>query len=532
MSVCAGERRPRKAEGRAEDREAGQLESGGNPFPYPDNREVAEPLQASGSEEESGPLATTKARYDLRSGIARLLKPADGSRGPATCGCGFSAFNSEAVAVHMSMGDRRASVSGVYRCDSISACPVCTVRRAREVEERLLKASKACLKMGGSVWAMTITVQRKREQSLRVMKDGATGALRKARQGSGWVKPSIAAGFMGLTTTTECPWSLRTGHGLHFHIFGFFDHRDFNRAKAHCELLITRYLDELDSVGLVGDRKAQEMHMCADTDSAAAYAAKASAELAHGWVKESRKGDSVHPFAVAARACLKDEDGNPVQVPGLENVSPDQAAAVFAEYAAVFSGIRQGLISPALASKLKIKDEDEATPEDAEQRFEDEKPVVGTVGPGLWNKLMTKALAGTFLAKVEDEVCRDPDTGAVEGWAGVIEWACDAVGQARPVDADRELYGDESPGPTVEEMAAWTPIRHPPVRVTVGQVWAEAQELSGLTISHHAAFVGRVMTHVPAAIEAIRTRIEAKGREADMPDEAEVWASVMERMAA
>ncbi|WP_147276001.1 hypothetical protein [Pelagibacterium lacus] len=145
MTTPAGDSRQSKAKGRVEPRQGRGLESGGIPFPSLCSQEVAEPLEVSDSEEQSGPLATTKARYDLRSGIARLLKPGDGSRGPAVCGCGFSAFNAEAVAVHMSMNDRRASVSGVYRCDSISACPVCTVRRAREVEERLLEALRTAV---------------------------------------------------------------------------------------------------------------------------------------------------------------------------------------------------------------------------------------------------------------------------------------------------------------------------------------------------------------------------------------------------
>lgn len=529
MSQHAGKGRPSKAEGRADPGEARGLrvEVSGFPSPTP---EVGD--QPADQEELPPLLSTTRGRYDLRSGIARLLKPADGSRGPATCGCGFSAYETDAVSIHLTgpEGKRKASVSGVYRCDSISACPVCTVRRAKEVEDRLKEVAAACLDRGGSVWGLTITVQRKKDQPLKVMHDGASTALRKARQGSGWVKPSVAAGFLGLSMTIECPWSPVTGFGEHFHILEFFGHRDHDRAKVHCELLITRYLAELDELGLVGARAAQEAHMCADSESAAKYAAKAAAELANGWVKAGRKkgSTSVHPFALAARASIKDVHGNPLVVPGLEEVTADSAADIFREYAEVFKGVRQGLVSPALAAKVGIRANDDEMHEEPEQQFEDEKPVIGTVRSSLWNKLVARAMAGTFMHKVETEIVVDIKTGQVTGWSELMAWAGDITGdsQARE-EFEAALYGQDSRGPTAEERATWTFAPRSPAMVTVGQVWAEAATVCGRYMRHDL-----IMNHVPAAIETIRARIGQTGREAIMPTEADVWASVLERQAA
>ncbi|MHA6731585.1 hypothetical protein [Devosia sp. A369] len=529
MTAHAGEGRPGKPAGRADRGEGRGLRVEVSGF-SPPTPEVGD--QPADREELPHLLSTTKGRYDLRSGIARLLKPADGGRGPATCGCGFAAYNTDAVSVHLSgpEGKRKASVSGVYRCDSISACPVCTVRRAREVEERLKEAATACLDIGGSVWALTITVQRKKDQSLKAMHTGASTALRKARQGALWVKHSVAAGFLGLSMTVECPWSPVTGFGEHFHVLAFFDHCDRFRAEAHCELLITRYLAKLDKIGLVGTRAAQEVHMCADTDSAAKYAAKAAAELANGWVKEGRKkgSTSVHPFAVAARASIKDLRGNPLVVPGLERVTPDRAAGIFCEYASVFTGIRQGLISPALAAKLGLRAEDNEMLETPEQQFEDEKPVIGTLRSGLWNKLVAQAMAGTFMHKVETEITIDIKTGQVTGWTELIAWAGEITGDTQARESfEAGLYGEDSRGPTVEEMAAWKPIYRPPVRVTAGQVWAEAATACGRYMRPDL-----IMNYVAAAIERMRVQIEQTGREVIMPTEADVWASVLERQAA
>lgn len=581
MTTCAGKGRPSKAEGRADPGEARGLTEEVTRFPHTATPEVAEPSEEADSPEETPHLlATTKGRYDLRAGIARMLKPADGSRGPAVCGCGYTAYNTDAVTVHLvgAEGKKKASVSGVFRCDSISACPVCTISRAKEVEERLVTATKACLAIGGMMCALTFTVQRKIDQPLQVMHEGSSIAFRKARQGSGWKKPSAAAGHIGLTTTVECPWGPVTGYGEHRHVIAFYDHRDRKKAIAHCELLISRYLAELDKLGLVGKRQGQKIQALADGKAAATYAAKAAREVAHGWVKEGRKAGStaVHPFAVAARACIKDEHGNPLEVPGLEAVSPERAYHVFLEYTKVFSGVRQGLISPSLAKRLGIKAEDKDTPpEDAEQQFADEKPVVGVVDSELWNKLMSKALSGTFLSKVETEIAFDAESREVVGWSEIIKWAEEATGvrldreaiqmtegqvarnremreradhlvsyglewrdaiEAARAEAREEfeagLYGNDARGPTIEEMATWQPLYRPPVRVTVSQIWDEAHERAGGTLTHHGSGIGRVMAHVPDAIEAIRARIEARGQEAHMPSEAEVWATVIERMAA
>ncbi len=541
-----GESRPGKAAGRAEPGEARVLTEEVSRFPPATNKEVAAPSKRAESEEEPPHLlSTTKGRYDLRAGIARMLKPADGGRGPAVCGCGYSAYKVDAVAIHL-VGTgvkRKASVSGVYHCDSISACPVCSIRRAKKVEERLTTAAMACIDAGGMMCSLTLTVQRKRDQPLRTMKDGAATAFRKARQGSGWTKPSKAAGFHGLTTTVECPWSPITGHGLHFHILTFFDHRDEKKAVGHCELLISRYLAELADEGLVGKRQGQKIQALADGKAAAAYAAKAAREVAHGWVKEGRKAGStaVHPFAVAARACIKDQDGNPLEVPGLEAVSPERACHVFSEYAEVFSGIRQGLISPVLAKKLGIKSEKEEVADDAEQQFEAEKAVVGVVDSELWNRLMSRALAGTFLSKVEVQISFD-QSGKVLGWAEIIEWAEKETGvqlDRETTRATEEWYERNRvvvESDDVPEHDFIAPEPSPPkpksVYVSVGHVWAEAHERTGYHVTHRDAGFGRIMAQVPAAIDAIREDIVAGGEEAMLPTEAEVWASILERVAA
>jgi hypothetical protein len=406
--------------------EGAELVSRGNTFLSKTPNEVvndnkAEETSIAIEVDDDAPLTTTKGRYDLRHGIASMLRPDDGTRGPAVCGCGFSGHNIDDVAVHLNE-DGRAYVSGIYRCDSAWLCPTCAPRRAFEIQDRLTIATQACIEGGGSVWFVTPTVRRLRDQPLSEMKAGFQAAWREARQGAGWTKPAKAAGILGLTNVIETPWSPVTGWGSHGHTLVFFDHRDPDRARRACKLLIRRFLDRLPDHGLSGTWSAQDAEECHDAQKAATYCGKVAAELAHGWVKKGRKlaSTSVHPFALAARATMKTSDGNHIDVPGLERVSPKRCKALWQEYAAAMPGTRLGVISASLAKKLGIQPANDDEKGGVQQMLEEEQ--IGTIPAPTWNRLIRRALAGTFLSKIEADV--DPEDGY--GWEEVEAWALEA----------------------------------------------------------------------------------------------------------
>ncbi|UYO41962.1 hypothetical protein KQX62_11990 [Rhodopseudomonas palustris] len=381
--------------------------------------------------EDDTPLTTTKGRYDLRHGIASILRPDDGTRGPAVCGCGLSGHNVDDVAVHLNENGR-AYVSGVYRCDSAWLCPTCAPRRAFEIQDRLTAAARGCIERGGSIWFITPTVRRVHDQHLSAMKAGFQAAWREARQGAGWTKPAKAAGILGLTNVVEAPWSPVTGWGLHGHTLVFFDHCDADRAREACDLLIRRFLDRLPDHGLSGTWSAQDAEECRDAQTAAKYCGKVAAELAHGWVKKGQKlaSTSVHAFALAARATMKTPDGEPISVPGLARVSPKRCKDLWQEYAAAMPGTRIGVISAGLAKKLGIARADDDENDGVQQLLEDER--IGTIPAPTWNRLVRRALAGTFLSKVETNV--DPEDGC--GWDEIEAWALDA-GKSEKSTEDR-----------------------------------------------------------------------------------------------
>ncbi|MGO4523491.1 hypothetical protein AB4097_01370 [Microvirga sp. 2MCAF35] len=308
------------------------------------------------------------------------------------------------------------------------------------------------------MWFVTPTVRRLREQLLTDMKKGFQAAWREARQGSGWTKPAARAGVLGITNVLETPWSPFTGWGVHGHTLVFFDHRDSDRAREACELLLMRFLDRLPEHGLSGTWSAQDAEECYDAEKAAAYCAKVASELAHGWVKEGRKAGStsVHPFAVAAKATLCGEDGMPMEIPGLERISRERCRELWREYAAAMPGTRLGVISPSLASKLGIEVADDEEEGGLQQLLEEE--CIGQLPSPTWNRLIRRALAGTFLSKVEHEV--DPDG---YGWEEVEAWALEAGAEDKPGD-DEFLRRDPMPPAAAPPSADVTEARKKAVR--------------------------------------------------------------------
>lgn len=98
-----------------------------------------------------------------------LLRPEDG-RGPAVCGCGRPGHEVLEVGLHL-REDGSARTSGVYRCDSPWLCPVCSIRRAKERQERVaLVYDVAGCFTGGQTPMITITVRHKRGMALADIK--------------------------------------------------------------------------------------------------------------------------------------------------------------------------------------------------------------------------------------------------------------------------------------------------------------------------------------------------------------------------
>jgi hypothetical protein len=104
---------------------------------------------------------------------------------------------------------------------------------------------------------------------------------------------------------------------------------------------------------------------------------------------------------------MRGADDEAMEIPGLESVSRNRARDLWKEYAGAMKGIRLGVITARLAEKLGIApDMDEE--KEGDQEFLQEGHI-GDVPARMWNFLLRKALAGTFLSRVETEI--DPTDG-------------------------------------------------------------------------------------------------------------------------
>lgn len=143
------------------------------------------PLQKGGEKEVLSAAVKRRRAWALRDVAAMLLRPEEG-RGPAVCGCGRPGHEVMEVGLHL-REDGSARTSGTYRCDSPWLCTVCSIRRAKERQERVaLVYDVASCFPDGQTPMITVTVRHKRGMALAEVKAAVDEAYRKVRQGAPW----------------------------------------------------------------------------------------------------------------------------------------------------------------------------------------------------------------------------------------------------------------------------------------------------------------------------------------------------------
>ncbi len=123
-----------------------------------------------------------------------------------------------------------AHVSGVHRCGSPWACPVCAPvirqRRAGEIDQAL----SLHLAAGGGAEFVTLTARHHRADSLSSRLDVVAEALKLTLSGSPWARRRSALGFLGAIRTTEVTWGEANGWHPHCHALFLFD-RPLSKAE-------------------------------------------------------------------------------------------------------------------------------------------------------------------------------------------------------------------------------------------------------------------------------------------------------------
>lgn len=165
---------------------------------------------------------TVRNRYHLlswRSSFAKEL----GSRGAEVC----MTPSAGSVTVRWD-GNGRTTASGVRRCASPWACPVCAPvvreRRAAEVEE----AVSAWRAKGGEVWLVTVTVPHEPSESLAAVMDRCNGWWRSIWSGSGGKALRRDLGMVGMVRAWDITVGPRSGWHPHIHALVFARRGEFS----------------------------------------------------------------------------------------------------------------------------------------------------------------------------------------------------------------------------------------------------------------------------------------------------------------
>lgn len=322
-------------------------------------------------------------RWRLKAQIVDLLRPDDGARGPAVCGCGRPGHEVEVVTLHRRESGA-AGVGGVFRCDSPWLCPSCAPGRAARRKERLEQVIAATEARGGDCAFVTLTVQHNRSMSLASLKAAVSAASRAARQGRAWVQIQCEGGLIGVVQGVELLWNRRTGWHYHLHLL-IPSRLIGDPVIAACEALVERYIAALKKGGFYAKRVGQDVKIVWNQE-ASEYASKGSAawEVAGG-LKEARAAISLTPWQLAQLAAAGDVE----------------AKALFLEYADQMPGTRSCVVSAALADALELApaDDDDAPGDD--QDLSESGELLGSVGAAIWGRVVSRRKAYEVFEAIE-----------------------------------------------------------------------------------------------------------------------------------
>lgn len=350
------------------------------------------------------PKLQNASRWKLKAQVVGLLRPSDGGRGPAVCGCGRPGHEVEEVTLHRRESGA-AGVGGVYRCDSPWLCPTCAPARAQRRKERISQVINATEALGGDCALITLTVRHKKGDALASLKRAVSDAARKARQGRAWLRIQSKAQIFGVIVGCEVTYSLRNGWHYHLHILvpcgitntlSESDDRIFV-SKRHKEIskpvmsamrsFVARYIINIRKAGYNARYAAQRVDIVWSGD-AGDYLTKGSAcwEVSGG-LKEARGAVSRTPWQLAQLADAGDDD----------------ARRLFEEYASVMPGTRSCVVSASLAEALDLSvDDDDDDKSGEDQDLSSTGEVLGTVSVATWGRIITRGKAHEVMASIED----------------------------------------------------------------------------------------------------------------------------------
>lgn len=298
---------------------------------------------------------------DVETGELRPVRAADPEwvRPPRPARCRWRV--GEVVGVHH--GDGTAHWSGVERCASIWACPVCAAvvraERAAEIQQAVERHQKA----GGSLVFVTLTMKHSVSDELAVTLNAAIKAWQNLLQNSAWQKFRDRYGVVGYVRAVEITHG---ANGWHPHIHAlFFVDKPLSEADAkhwHAAMFDrwSRYVFKHGG-GMPNALRGVDVRP-ADDDGTVVAQYLSKVQESEG--KRQKIGQEL------ARADMKSGRGRQGRMPfELLDSTTQRDAALWVEYVEATKGRRAITWSRGLRERLDLGEErtDEQVIEDTEQ---------------------------------------------------------------------------------------------------------------------------------------------------------------------
>lgn len=323
--------------------------------------------------------------WSLREGTAHILPDS------RVAGCGRRVVPGRNPTVIQS-DDGRATFGNIQKCGSVWLCAVCQYKISIQRAAEVARAVRSAHARGLAVVFLTLTAAHSRGDKLGDLAAAQAKARRSLWSGRAAVARRERFGIVGSIANLEVTWGEGTGWHPHSHVLVFCEP---DRLDEFADVFWAAWEHAATGAGLTVARSGFDCRLVdvGDDDSvtrAAHYLTKPGAarwgigaEIAAG--NKQAAGERLAPLELVDR--------------WIESVATDhQAAALFREYAAVFSGRRQLWWSRGLRDLLGLNDEE--TDDDLANQ-NGAGTVVGVLTHDEWGFLIGSGLATEFLRWVE-----------------------------------------------------------------------------------------------------------------------------------
>jgi hypothetical protein len=287
-----------------------------------------------------------------------------------------------------------AHVSGIRRCGSPWACPLCAPvvreKRATDIDQGL----GYWLDSGGGALFVTHTLRHGRRDALAERMPAVSHALRHCLTGQPWKRRAKALGYRGAIKAVEVTWGLANGWHPHSHTVLILDRPATQAEVADLQAWLFGRWDAVSQrrgLGTLSRQHGLDVRQV-ERSELGGYLTKVEGgwgvglELARSDLKRGR-ADRMNPVEILRAFC---------------DTGETKWAALWREYEAATYGRRAVVWSPGLRELLGVTEREQSDQEAAAAEGMDEEFLRVLVGLTRWNGEVKAGTAGELLAEIEN----------------------------------------------------------------------------------------------------------------------------------